>query len=95
MDEEVVKTEEVSEESKLIQEKVDLVNKYNRTRNTIEKAEYIGKIKLIDSKLEELKNNKAKEAVVDKEAPVVVDHKSNNFGRGDIVYSGNAFRALM
>ena len=71
---------------------LELEEKLKKTRNTVEKADAESKIAILKQKIRDEKDKVIKKsAVLQKDVPVVMDHKDKNFGPGRITNTGNTF----
>lgn len=80
----------------ILQEINALENKFDKSRNIVEKARLAAQVKELKDELNSLEYQTEKSVVVQNDAPSVADHKeSRRIVRGDITNAGESFVGII
>lgn len=74
-----------------------LEDKYNKSRNVVERARYTAQIKELRVEFDSIENKHEQKVVFQNDAPSVADHKENSrrIVRGDIGNAGDSFVGIL
>lgn len=80
----------------IVKEIESLEEKYNKSRNVVEKARFTAQIKELNIELNALDVELEKKVVYQNDAPSIADHKNTReVCRGDIANAGTAFIGII
>ena len=80
----------------ILKEIKELEDKYNKSRNVVERARFTAQIKELNVELDSIENKHEQKVIFQNDAPSVADHKENNrMMRGSISSNGDSFIGIL